>query len=248
MTKLTATGIHLIASALVFLGFLAPLYFFWYPEPFFTLDASWTVIRIVIGMDLMLGPLLTFIVFKPKKPGLKFDLTVIVMMQLSSLAWGTYVAYHERPLYAVFSVDRFTLVGARHIDQDAIVAPGLRNEGWRGPRLVYTLPPRDRKENSELLERLFTEEQSDITLLAERYRLYQDYLQAIFARDLDLDVLIGDDPRKRRLLDDFLHTQGGKVEDYAFLPVEGRKRDAVLVLARPGGNVVGMIEMEPWVM
>ncbi|MEJ2399037.1 MAG: hypothetical protein P8Z67_12590, partial [Gammaproteobacteria bacterium] len=101
MTKLKAFASHLGISFLIFLIILYFIIFKWYPFPFFSTDGGWQGIRIIIGVDLVLGPLLTLIVFKPGKPGLKFDLSVIAIMQAGALAWGIWTVHHQRPIAAV---------------------------------------------------------------------------------------------------------------------------------------------------
>ena len=75
MTKLRAFAIHLIVSATVILAFLGVMFFVWYPVPYFETDGGWKVLRILAGVDVVLGPLLTLIVFKPGKPSTPPDLS-----------------------------------------------------------------------------------------------------------------------------------------------------------------------------
>ena len=82
MTRFRAFTIHLTSSILIFLFFLGLMFFVWYPVPYFEIDGGWKVLRILAGVDVVLGPLLTLIVFKPGKPSLKFDMSVIVLVQL----------------------------------------------------------------------------------------------------------------------------------------------------------------------
>ena len=46
---------------------------------------------LVVGIDVVLGPLLTLIVFHPKKKSLIWDLAVIVAVQLGALGYGVWV-------------------------------------------------------------------------------------------------------------------------------------------------------------
>ena len=108
MKRFGAFGIHLGISALIFIGLAYLVLFQWYPDMFFTTDGGWQGIRIIILVDMVLGPLLTLIVFKPGKPGLKFDLTCIGVFQLVCLAAGTYLVYNERPLAMVYVDGQFT--------------------------------------------------------------------------------------------------------------------------------------------
>ena len=108
MTQARAFAIHLTASVTIFLIFLGILFFVWYPAPYFEIDGGWTVLLILAGAHLALGPLLTLIVFEPGKPGLKFDLICIVLVQLGALLYGGTLIYQQRPAFVVFAVDRFT--------------------------------------------------------------------------------------------------------------------------------------------
>ncbi len=82
MSRWQAFGIHLVISTLLLLAMLAIILLLWYPGLLFSVDGGWMGLRIVIGVDLVLGPLLTLVVFKAGKPGLKFDLSCIAAFQL----------------------------------------------------------------------------------------------------------------------------------------------------------------------
>ncbi len=58
MTRSSAFAIHLTASVTIFLIFLGLLFFVWYPAPYFAIDGARTVLRILAGAHLALGPLL----------------------------------------------------------------------------------------------------------------------------------------------------------------------------------------------
>ena len=75
MSRYRAAAIHLGLSALLFVALAYLVVFVWYPGFFFETDGGWEGIRIIAAVDLVVGPLLTLIVFKAGKPGLRFDLT-----------------------------------------------------------------------------------------------------------------------------------------------------------------------------
>jgi hypothetical protein len=81
MTKLRAFAIHFGISFLIFIGLAYFVVAIWYPGFFFESDGGWEGMRIIVGVDLVLGPLLTLIVYKHGKPGLRFDLTLIGLVQ-----------------------------------------------------------------------------------------------------------------------------------------------------------------------
>ncbi|MCG6936115.1 MAG: hypothetical protein LJE73_09510, partial [Proteobacteria bacterium] len=63
--------IHLGISLVIFLILAYIILIKWYPVPFFYTDGGWQGVRIVAAVDLVLGPLLTLLVYKHGKPGLK---------------------------------------------------------------------------------------------------------------------------------------------------------------------------------
>jgi len=107
MSRWQAFGIHLAISMLLLLAMLAIILLLWYPGLLFSVDGGWTGLRIVIGVDLVLGPLLTLVVFKAGKPGLKFDLSCIAAFQLICMTAGMWIVYDERPLALVLAYDTF---------------------------------------------------------------------------------------------------------------------------------------------
>ena len=56
MTRIQAFLIHLGISAVIYAGLLYLIIFIWYPQPYFTADGGWQGIRLVTGIDMVLGP------------------------------------------------------------------------------------------------------------------------------------------------------------------------------------------------
>lgn len=67
MTKITATTNHLLLSVVIFSLLFGILIFFWYPSPYFSASGGWEGLKIAAAVDLVLGPILTLIVFNTKK-------------------------------------------------------------------------------------------------------------------------------------------------------------------------------------
>ena len=85
MTRLKASFTHFLISIAVFGLFLALVFFIWYAYPFNLTQGVGEIVYIMAGVDVVLGPLLTLIVFKAGKKSLKFDLSVIALVQISAL-------------------------------------------------------------------------------------------------------------------------------------------------------------------
>lgn len=144
MGRWRAFAIHFAISMAVFLLLLAIILLFWFPGILFSIDGGWTGLRIIIGVDLVLGPLLTLVVFKAGKPGLTFDLTCIGVFQAVCLVGGMYVVHSERPLALVLAYDTVYSLGAdefRDYSKDPAVLEQFPGDY---PKFVYTeLPEND---------------------------------------------------------------------------------------------------------
>ena len=110
ITKLKATGVHLCLSLIVFLYLVYQIYFNWYPQPYFSVDGGWQGIRLIAGVDLVLGPLITFLIFdlSKRRREIVFDLMIIVIIQFAALTYGVYLTYTQRPV-AIVVIDEYVI-------------------------------------------------------------------------------------------------------------------------------------------
>lgn len=144
--RVTAAALHLIGSAAV-AGVVAALMFgIWYPGPFRHLAGGVTLFLIIASVDVVLGPLLTLVAFAPGKGRreLALDLGVILLVQVSALAYGVWTMAAARPVYLAFEIDLFRVVTAADVEDEllASAAPGRRTLPWRGPQLIGVDRPR----------------------------------------------------------------------------------------------------------
>ena len=97
--RLRAAGIH-VGLSLSAVGLLTLMMWrWWYPSPYFIADGGWRVLQIIVLVDVILGPLLTLIVFDRAKPGLKRDLVIIAVIQITALLYGAGTMYQYRPVF-----------------------------------------------------------------------------------------------------------------------------------------------------
>ena len=99
VNRFQAAGIHFGISFAIFIALVIMVFTVWYPGILSQVDTGWhRALLLIAGVDLVLGPLLTLIVFNPAKKSLKFDLSVIAIAQLSALVAGLYTVHTTRPL------------------------------------------------------------------------------------------------------------------------------------------------------
>ena len=114
LNRWKAALIHLGISAAIGVGVVALMLFVWYSRPYFTAMGGDTLILLLIGVDVVIGPLITLTIFDPKKKGLRFDLSVIAAVQLAALAYGAQGCFDETVAWARTAAAG---TGARVIDQ-----------------------------------------------------------------------------------------------------------------------------------
>ncbi len=156
--RLKAFGLHLLGSAAVLTLVLGSLFLGWYRWPGWYLTGVMTVSGVLAGVDLTLGPLLTFVIANPGKPRreLARDIGVIVAAQLVALCYGAGTLWIGRPLYYTFNADRLEVVRAFELvapDTPAgqATVPALAPHWWSLPRWVWVPNPDDPKLMDEIV-------------------------------------------------------------------------------------------------
>jgi hypothetical protein len=195
MNKLQAFLSHFAISAVIVGAVFAVIWFLWYPAPLFQVVGAWNIIRVLIVVDLVLGPLLTLVVYKPGKKGLVFDMGVIATIQLAALVYGVSAIYAERPCFMVFSVDRFEALSCKSVDLDQLAArDDLTRRSWWEPLYVVARMPDDPAARSRLLQEVMFEGKPDLPQRIEFWTNFDGQALAdvrarsVLARDVGLEA------------------------------------------------------------
>lgn len=242
--KLKASLLHLLISALIVGSFIGFALWVWYPSPFLQISGLLSIILILITVDLVLGPLLTFVIYKPNKPHLRLDLTLIALVQLAALSYGMHTIYQGHPVYAVYAVDRFTLITAQEAQPEKARYPEYQVSKLGKPVLTYSKKPSDPK----LLEKLIfatISGEPDIDARPEYYEPFQLFLQDILKNGIKSDELQAK-PSNREKLEKLLHKHSKTIDQYTFIPLIGKEKDVVWVWDRSSGQPIDMLDINPW--
>ncbi len=139
ITKLKATGVHLSLSLVVFVYLAYQIYFNWYPQPYFEIDGGWQGMRLVGAVDLILGPLITFLIFDLSKSrrAIIFDLLTIATIQFGALAYGVHATYSQRPV-AIVLIDEFVISAIMGNYRDSLSSEDiLKQYSDEKPPIIY---------------------------------------------------------------------------------------------------------------
>lgn len=117
MTRTRAAFIHLAISSLFATGAALLIALGWFTLPYFWLIGGPLLLTLIVGVDIVLGPLMTFIVCAPGKSRkeLFLDLALIALLQAAALGYGLHTSYTSRLVYAVYVEGSFHLVKATEL-------------------------------------------------------------------------------------------------------------------------------------
>lgn len=111
-----AFAIHLILSLLIFSSLVFMMLMWWFPGELFFLDGGWQGLKLVALIDLVLGPALTLLLYKPHKPKLLLDMSLIAGFQIAALVYGFYATHQQRTVAVVYADRNFTTLSAAAVE------------------------------------------------------------------------------------------------------------------------------------
>ena len=142
---LKAAAVHLGLSLLVAALAAALVFGLWYPYPYRELVGGIKLFLLVVGVDVVSGPMLTAVLFNPAKPKVELtrDLALVALIQLAALAYGMYSVAAARPVHMVFEVDRLHVVTAADVQPDDLpkAKPPWNRLPWTGPSVIGLRDP-----------------------------------------------------------------------------------------------------------
>jgi hypothetical protein len=245
ISRWVAAGIHLCITAAVAIPIGVLLFGVWYPPPYFGACGADRLLLLMLGVALILGPLLTLIVFKAGKWGMTFDLAVIACVQLLALAYGLQVTAKSRPIFLVGAIDRF-IVASSDMITDADLAKGsqpeFRSRSWTGARLAGARIADD-KARERLVEAAMAG--LDIQSFPEDYVPYDVVAGALAARGKSLDQLRAR-PGAASLVDAWLAASHREPDSVVWVPVVARTHDLAMLLDRNTGVPLQALQIDPW--
>lgn len=228
-----AAGWHLCASVLV-AGLVALLVFgVWFPYPYRELSGGRDLFLMILGVDVVCGPLLTLVLFNPRKSRreLFIDLSLVVAVQLAALAYGAHTMSQARPVWLAFEADRFRVVSVAEIDPDRVkdAATEFQHLPWTGPRLIAVRVPKpadaDFSHSVDLgLAGL------DVTFRPAYWRPYDEQRASVLARAKPLAVLRKAHPQQADVIAQAVARSGLAENKLLFLPLVSRRSDAWVAL------------------
>ncbi len=241
--RIKASLIHLAISVFIISIVLSVFLLVWYPAPYAEISGLNSILKILVGIDVVLGPLITLIIFNKNKPSLKFDLAVVASLQIAALCYGVFTVYQGHPAYIVYAVDRFELVSAQdaHPEQSKYDEFKISKLGF--PKLAYAKMPTDTKQRNDII---FSALQGvDLEKMSQFYEPFLDHKVDIVQNGIDPNKLFAS-KSNNHLLQLFLEKHNENRKSLSFHPIVGKEKDAVIVISKKTGEIIGTISIDPW--
>lgn len=243
ITRFQAFAIHIGISLIIFSFLLILLLGFWYKPPFFDLEDGPKAIQIIIFVDLVLGPLLTLIVFKQGKPGLKFDLSLIALFQLSALIYGIWMVQMARPVVVILSYDALYIANYRSIRESDIPKAAKDKLIGLEPTYLYVNPPKDDPNFAAAAMKAFKDGRGLELLLEYSEPLSLSNKQQTSTIAIDIEKYIGKTKEWQAILQDFINAHDRSLNSMTFLPIQARYGKYFLVIDKEDGIIIDYLHV-----
>ena len=233
---------HLSISFLIALLVVGLVFFIWYPFPLAIAVGVTNIFLMLLVIDVILGPILGLLVYKEGKKTLKFDLIVIIIIQIAALCYGVYSIEQGRPAWLVYNVDRFDLVRKNDIILENIdqAQPQFQHVSWASPQFAAVKLAASAQQRQD---DMFTEALEGISI-AQKPERYVDFVQAkpqLQQRTKSLKELnqYNDVKQVERIVSKYPQATG-------FVPLKANAVDMTVLINKDKGEVIKIVDLRPW--
>jgi hypothetical protein len=228
--KLKAFFIHFLISLTILIVLFSILFKLWFPSPFFIASGGIQGLKLVALVDLVLGPLLTLIVYDSikSKKALLLDFSFIAAFQVSALIWGVTNIYNQRPIAIVFWENTFYTVPAIAFDSQNF---NTNVYGDKTPVYIYAKKPRSINDINKMVERLKKYNRPPHHQI-ELYHSLNPFFSDIIRFSLNIDEIINHNKQMKQKLEIILKQTNTQKNDNYYIPLESRYQNIIMVYDR----------------
>jgi hypothetical protein len=246
--RLKAFSLHLLSSATALTLILGSLYFGWYRWPGWHLADVTTVVLVMVCVDVVLGPTLTFIIANQKKSRreLTRDIGIIVVVQLCALTYGSMSLWNGRPLYYAFSESVLQLVQAYDIDaKDAEAGreqnPALAPHWYSLPRWIWAPLPQNADESRKIVVSAITGG-DDVISMPKYFKPWEEGLTALRSQLKKVDDVAYFAKSEKKKLKERMKAAGMPDDQLNTMPLTGRGHPLLAVFDPVTLKITGLFK------
>ena len=213
----------------------------WYPSSLFKATGVLPIFIAIIVVQVVLWPLLSLFVYKENKKSLRFDLSTIIILQMTFWVFSLYALAQGRPAWIAYTLERFELVKANEIvitDIDSVNSD-FKSPTWTGPQFIGTTLSEDADVRSKhLLEEVLggisiaqrPEQYVNINVIKDRMLKEQQSLAELskYNEISKVDKALASYP-----------------DAHGYIPLRTQQVDMV-VLLDDSGTPLQIVDLRPW--
>ncbi len=241
-------GVHftITLTVAILVGIL--VFGLWYPEPFRQMTGGLGLYKLILGVDVVCGPMLTLILASPKKShkAMLIDITLIACIQLSALGYGLYNVAEARPVAIVAELDRFRVISLLDIynkDRDQAL-PEYRHTPLWGIQTVGV----ERGTTSETVNKNLELSLKGIEMgmRPDLWRPYTKMKNSLKKAVRPLSALKNLTDKEKKQLNKTIQSIGINRKVLAYLPITAPMSDNWIALLDKQNNLVGYANINGW--
>lgn len=233
---------HLFISCIIAVLVMGLIFLLWYPSPLATAVGVSHLFLMMLIIDVIIGPILGFIVYKDGKKTLKFDLSIVIFIQITALLYGIFSIEQGRPVWLVYNVDRFELIKKNEVIEDHIkeALPQYQETSWLKPQLVAAEFAKDANIRSN---DMFAEALGGISIAQkpERYVPLEKVKLQIQQRAQVLSLL-----SEFNAKEDVNTIIKKYPQADSWVPLKANAVNMVVLINKEKGEVVKIVDLRPW--
>ena len=247
-TRVKAAAVHLSLSAAVAALTALLVFWLWFPYPYREVAGGRELFLLILGVDVVCGPILTLVLFDPHKSRKELirDLSLVALIQVAALAYGIHTMIQARPVLLAFEADRFRSVSLVEIDPAKLAeAPAeLRSLSLTGPRLIGVRIPQPA--DADFMENLDASMAGlEVTFRPKFWRPYDEQRATVLKKAKPLAELRQKHPDQAAVINRAIADTGLPEDKLAYLPLQSRRNaDWVALLNRTNADVVGFAPLD----
>ncbi len=233
---------HLSVSICLALIIVGWVFLIWYPQPLAKAVGVTHIFIMMLIIDVIVGPILSFVIYKEKKKSLKFDLSIIIAIQILALGYGMFNIAQARPIWIVFNQNKFELIQKNYLILDNVP---IANEKYKTispfvPLYVGVEPSIDKQQRNNnnldfLISGISLAQRPELYIPLDKIRIKMSN-QSMNLRDLtkfnnqnEVGVILSKNPQAT-----------------AWLPLKANAADMVVLINKEKGEVVKIVDLRPW--
>lgn len=232
--------LHFLVSFAIAFFITLCIFFIWYPAPLAKAAGVTHIFFMLLVIDVILGPVLGFIVYKEGKKTLKMDLAIIIIVQIVALMYGLYNITQARPVWLVQTGDRFELVRNNDINFDRNIKSDYKAPSWLTPQFVATVSGKTVEEQNKYL---FEELETGISASyrPERYTALKNEKDRLIKGAQELSILnkFNKEEEVNNILIQYPQAN-------AWLPLSAVDTDMVVLINKENAEVIKIVDLRPW--